>query len=176
MNADTIQVLVVDDDADFVESQIRLFEQRGYEVLTAFGEAAAADLLQHRHAEIDIALLDMDMESNNSGLNLVKLISDRYPGIASIVLTGKGGISDAVQSMQAGAFTYITKGETPTEIVVAVLDGAAKHRRRFIEFEKGLDSGIETVRTLRRDLMEAMEVLNRVAEELRNLTLKRMQG
>jgi len=61
-------VLLVDDDADFVEMNRLLLEEHGYRVRTAYtGRQAREEVEEHRP---DLIILDMVMDTETEGFNL----------------------------------------------------------------------------------------------------------
>jgi two-component system sensor histidine kinase RpfC len=52
-------VLVVDDEPQLLRLLVRVFEKRGFRVLSALDADAAAEIFDRHHAEIDAALLDI---------------------------------------------------------------------------------------------------------------------
>jgi CheY-like chemotaxis protein len=61
-------VLLVDDDADFVEMHGKLLAEHGYQVLSAFCGRGCLELLHDRKP--DLIILDMMMESEVVGFHL----------------------------------------------------------------------------------------------------------
>jgi DNA-binding NtrC family response regulator len=167
------RILVVDDDRAFAQSQADLLRRHGYEVTCAHSESEARQCLVERADGVDIALLDMRMDEAETGLTLVKLIAEQYPGIVSVVVTGYGEIDNAVQCMEAGAFNYITKGETPAKIVLQIVAKAADYQQRLRGIEAGFRDTMEVVERLLKDLDDARAALYRVGGELQYLVRKR---
>jgi DNA-binding NtrC family response regulator len=122
---------------------------------------------------MDVSLIDMDIETSDSGLKLVELIAKDYSDIVSVVLAGKGAVENAVLSLQAGAFTYILKGETEPALVCEVVPKAATYGCQSRDLQQSLQEAREALRKVAGDFSHAMETLLRVAEELQKLTLKR---
>jgi len=107
------QVLVVDDD-----NYIRLFlqetlEDKGYEVVLA--ENGEDALEKVKAARPDLVLSDLKMPKKD-GLELLQELQkmDRPPGV--IIITAYGTVETAVKAMKAGAFDYLTKPFSITEI------------------------------------------------------------
>jgi CheY-like chemotaxis protein len=80
-------VLLVDDDADFVEMNRVLLQERGYMVRAAFsGRQCREEVSTHRP---DLIILDMVMESSSDGFNLSRELrnSDHTKGIPLVMIT-----------------------------------------------------------------------------------------
>jgi DNA-binding NtrC family response regulator len=101
-----IDLLLVDDDADFRELAARRFQRSGYQTQPAADGEEALALAERR--QFDVAILDMRMPGM-SGLELLEKLRQSNPEGEFIMLTGEGTIETAVKAMKLGAFDYITK-------------------------------------------------------------------
>jgi len=111
------RILVVDDDEIILTSLGELLRLEGYDVETArsFKEASA-----HLAASaFQVAVADVSMPDAD-GFELLKLVRNRYPDTAVVMVTGYGTIEDAVRAMRGGAFHYLTKPVIDDEIKVVV--------------------------------------------------------
>jgi HD-like signal output (HDOD) protein/ActR/RegA family two-component response regulator len=79
------RVLFVDDEKNILKSLHRAFIQSDFESVFANNGREALDILANE--EIDILVTDIRMPEID-GLQLLKLVKDRYPGIHRIVLSG----------------------------------------------------------------------------------------
>ncbi len=102
----TIDLLLVDDDADFREVAARRFARSGFPVQQAASGEEALALAERR--QFDVAILDMRMPGM-SGLDLLEKLRSSNPEAEVIMLTGEGTIETAVRAMKLGAFDYLTK-------------------------------------------------------------------
>jgi len=116
------RVLLVDDNADAVESMQILLDAFGYEVMTAVHPQLALDRLEAfapAAAVIDIGLPGMD------GYQLAAEIRRRLGGkpMRLIAFTGYGSPEDVARATAAGFDAHLTK---PVEIdrLLAALGGA----------------------------------------------------
>ena len=101
-----IDLLIVDDDAEFRDTLVRRFDKVGFAAQGAAGAEEALALAQRRH--FDVAVFDM-MMPGMSGLDLLRKFKSDYPDCEVILLTGQGTIETAVEAMKSGAFNYLTK-------------------------------------------------------------------
>jgi DNA-binding NtrC family response regulator len=101
-----IDLLLVDDDADFREVAARRFQRSGYQTQPAADGEEALTLAERRH--FDVAILDMRMPGM-SGLEVLEKLRQSNPECEFIMLTGEGTIETAVKAMKLGAFDYLTK-------------------------------------------------------------------
>ncbi len=100
------RVLIVDDEADFVEMFALRLEQQGEKVTTASSGQEALDVLSEK--EIDVVILDIRMPGMD-GIETLKEIKNRFPIVEVIMLTGHGSTETAVEGMKLGAFDYLMK-------------------------------------------------------------------
>jgi len=114
--ADT-RLLVVDDDELIRTSLSELLRLEGYEVEAAgsFQQASA-----HLAAEtFQVVIADVAMPEVD-GFELLKMIRNRYPETAVIMITGYGTIESAVEAIKRGAFDYLTKPVIDDEIKLTI--------------------------------------------------------
>jgi CheY-like chemotaxis protein len=78
-------VLVVDDDPKFLNAAERMLATAGYRVLRATDGIQAVDLLEKKHGEIDLIIVDMALPGIN-GFELIGAIS-RRPNRIKIIAT-----------------------------------------------------------------------------------------
>jgi len=80
-----INILLVDDDMDYLyQSKVRL-EQMGFKTITADSQREAELILEK--TKPDIAILDLMMENEDSGFILSYKIKKKYPEVPVIILT-----------------------------------------------------------------------------------------
>ena len=76
----------------------------------------------------ELVIVDLTLKSSD-GLDLVKDIRQKHPGIVTIVLSMHNGSFYAVRSIRAGANGYISKQEAPQEVLEAIRKVLAGHIR-----------------------------------------------
>ncbi len=86
MNPETKIILIVDDDADYLFQMKHKVSQFGFQVITAEGQKEAEKILESIRP--DLAILDLMMETDDSGFILSYKIKSRYPGLPVIISTG----------------------------------------------------------------------------------------
>ncbi len=107
------RVAVVDDEAIVCREIKRGLEKDRYLVETFLaGEPALNRLSQ---IPFDLVLCDL-MLRDQSGLEVLKTIKDRFPQTEVIIITGYSSIDTAIEAIQAGAFHYVTKPVKMNEI------------------------------------------------------------
>jgi DNA-binding NtrC family response regulator len=116
-------ILLVDDEKDFVEMLSMRLEDAGDKVTPAYDGSMCLEKL--KETPIDVIILDIKMPGMD-GIQALREIKSRYPLIEVILLTGHGTTETAVQGMKLGAFRL------PPET------------GRFRRFENHFGSGQET--------------------------------
>lgn len=101
-----MKLLIVDDDEVFRRHLSKALARRGYEVDSVSEGNEALRFVADK--PFDVAIVDMRMPGMD-GLKLISELSRVQPSIASVVLTGYGSISNAVEAVRIGAFDYLTK-------------------------------------------------------------------
>jgi two-component system, response regulator RegA len=110
------RLLLVDDDAVFIEVLARALAKRGFEVETAREFQIALTIIEQRLH--DFAVVDLKMPGG-SGLALVERLKQRNPGMRIVVLTGFASVATAVEAIKLGAIHYLPKPADADEIVAA---------------------------------------------------------
>jgi two-component system response regulator RegA len=112
-------LLIVDDDERLRARLVRAFRERGFEVRDA---GNAGDALAAARAESpEFALVDLRLPGP-SGLELVHELKTLDATTNVVVLTGYGSIATALESVRAGATTYLTK-PVDADQILAAFDG-----------------------------------------------------
>jgi len=110
---DKYKILVVDDELPVCKSIAAALESDNYVIDTAYsGEEA---LQKNEETNYDVVIADL-MMLGISGLELLKILKEKKPDIAVIMVTGYPSIRTAVESIKLGAFDYVAKPFTPNEI------------------------------------------------------------
>ncbi|MEP0813480.1 MAG: sigma-54-dependent Fis family transcriptional regulator [bacterium] len=117
------RVLVVDDDVAVTNYlMVFLAQTEEYEAAVENDSRRVLPILERE--PFDAVVLDMDMPYM-SGLDIMRLISERGLSVPVIILTGVGDVDLAVKAMKQGAFDYLTK-PVDEETLLEVLASAVK--------------------------------------------------
>jgi DNA-binding response OmpR family regulator len=117
-------VLLADDDPDIRELVRLRLERSGYAVVSANDGAEALELAAG--CAPDIAILDVAMP-NLSGLEVTRVLRERYATLPVILLTARARESDVRAGVAVGADAYVTKPFSPQELELCVR-GLARSR------------------------------------------------
>jgi DNA-binding NtrC family response regulator len=102
----TSQVLIVDDEPRMAEAIAVALARDGHACETC---ASAEEALTRLDTfEADVVVSDRRM-SGMDGIELVRTLRERRPGLPVILVTAYGDVSSAVAAMREGAFDFVTK-------------------------------------------------------------------
>ena len=106
ITAESIRVLVVDDEPFIRKLAERELALPGREVTTAPSAAQAIKL--GRSHQYDVVLMDVRLPDGN-GIRLLEHFRENLPDVEVIMITGYSEVDDAVEAMKMGAYDYVTK-------------------------------------------------------------------
>lgn len=119
----SMNILVVDDDREIVESIGIFLAAEGYGVLKAYNGIEALEALGDN--TVHLMILDVMMPQLDGINTLMKLRQSR--NIPVILLSAKSEDADKILGLTAGADDYVTKPFNPSELVARV----KSHLRRY---------------------------------------------
>ena len=118
-----MNILVVDDDREIVDSISIFLSGEGYKAFKAYDGIQALEALAEN--EIHLMILDIMMPRMDGIKTLMKLRESR--NIPVILLSAKSEDSDKIFGLAAGADDYVTKPFNPSELMARV----KSHLRRY---------------------------------------------
>src|SRR4030065_77494 len=130
---ENLRVLVVDDEADFLETIVMRLQRRKIDAYGVDGGKKALEIVENER--FDVVVLDVLMPGLD-GIETLKLLKKRKPFIEVIILTGHGSVESGIQGMQFGAFDYIMKPTDLDELLEKIQK--AYERKRIHEGRQGL--------------------------------------
>lgn len=118
-------ILLVDDDAQALESMRKILELSGYQVTTAVDGQVALDLIRPKGADVgaretpfDLVLTDVRMP-RLGGLEFLRALS-LCVDVPVILMTAFGRVEDAVWAMKLGAVDFLTKPFKRQALITAI--------------------------------------------------------
>ena len=120
-------VLLVDDESEFVETFSERLTMRNLSILEAFSGEEALQVLA-KHQDIEVVILDVKMPGMN-GVETLAEIKKTYPLVEVIMLSGHADVESAIDGMKQGAFDYLMKPCDMDQIIAKVTEAAAKKRQ-----------------------------------------------
>ncbi|WDP89381.1 MAG: sigma-54-dependent Fis family transcriptional regulator [Desulfobacter sp.] len=118
-------ILVADDDPGILGILKMRLELEDYKVIAV--ETATAALTAVETHTLELAIIDLQL-GNENGIQLMKQVKKIRPDLPVIILTAHGTIKNAVEAIQKGAYTYLTKPFDDGELIHHVQLGCEKNR------------------------------------------------
>lgn len=124
MGTDKINLLIVDDEEQFLESISKRLAVRDFNVIAVNRGDKALEAA--RNNPVDIALVDLKMPGM-SGEATLDALKKEHQYLEVVVLTGHGSFDSAVECTKGGAYHYLQK-PCEMEKLLDVLKDAYKKR------------------------------------------------
>lgn len=115
-------ILVVDDDIHILELLHRHLQSWNYHVYKAISVKEAVAIL--RDTAIDLLITDLKMPEVD-GFELIKFVSEHYPKLPKLVVTGYPSIQDSLTAIKSKV-DYLTKPFTKDELKAAIDNSLSK--------------------------------------------------
>lgn len=110
-------ILIVDDDIQILELLQRHLHSWSYHTYKAVSVKEAVQIL--RDTQIDLLITDLKMPEID-GMELIKFVSEHYPHLPKLVVTGYPSLQDSLVAIKSGVVDYLTKPFTKNELKQAV--------------------------------------------------------
>lgn len=111
------RVLIVDDEPMILETSRRFLEKQGHDVRVA-GDVASA-LVALEAGPVDVVVSDIVMPGSD-GVELLRLVRERLPETKVLLTTGEPSFETATEAVRGGAFDYLSKPVSRSDLVAAV--------------------------------------------------------
>jgi DNA-binding NtrC family response regulator len=111
------KILVIDDEEIVRLSCTKALQSEGYDVKTAVSGKEGVALIENE--TFDLVVIDLKMPVMD-GLEVIKTIKQRYPGLKVIIISGYNIIEHTVESIACDTNHYLGKPFTPAELVLRV--------------------------------------------------------
>jgi len=103
---DKVNILLIDDEIEFIETLSERLELRGYN--SEIAEDGETGISMITTKDFDVVILDL-MMPGLSGLDTLRQIKAIDKKLPVILLTGHGSTKDGMEGMQLGAFDFLMK-------------------------------------------------------------------
>ncbi len=123
-------IMLVDDEAAFVETMAKRLDKRNIKVIKAFSGEEGLETLKTNQM-LDVIVLDVKMPGMD-GLETLKEIKKATPLTEVIMLTAHATVESAIEGMKLGAFDYLMK-PCDIEELVGKVEGATQKKREHEE-------------------------------------------
>jgi signal transduction histidine kinase len=123
--AQTLNILVIDDEANICEGVKRALTPQGFVVESATSGQAGMEKIQA--GGFGLVLLDV-MMPDISGIDLIPAIHKYDPEIVCIIITGYATVELAIRAIKQGAYNFITKPFSVDELTLEVNQAFEHHK------------------------------------------------
>jgi PAS domain S-box-containing protein len=127
MPESALTVLVVDDEPHVLDLLKSYLEQAGMSVLSTPSAEQALALPQLDRAHV--ALLDIRLPGKLNGHELLRILNDRHPDMAKILMSGQAELDDAISGYAEQAFSFIKKPFGSLHEIRLLIERAAESKR-----------------------------------------------
>ena len=110
-------ILIVDDDIHILELLQRHLQSWNFHSYKAVSVKEAVQIL--RDTKIDLLITDLKMPEID-GTELIKFVSEHYPTLPKLVITGYPSVQDSLTAIKSGVVDYLTKPFTKEELSNAI--------------------------------------------------------
>ncbi|MDQ7031359.1 MAG: sigma-54 dependent transcriptional regulator [Desulfonauticus sp.] len=109
MEHSKINIIVVDDEKDFVDGLCRILERKFFcKCIKSYSAEQALEFIKNSPEGVDVVITDLRMPGLD-GIELIQKLKLIKEDITSIVLTAYGSIESAVEAVKSGAYDFLTK-------------------------------------------------------------------
>lgn len=142
----SVDVLVIDDEADIRELISDILKDEGFLVRSAANSTQAFHSISEKTP--NAVILDIWLQGSElDGLGILEVVKKKFPLMPVIVISGHGTIETAVSAIKMGAYDYIEKPFTHEKLVITLRRAyeAAKLKRENIDLKSKVVDRTELV-------------------------------
>ncbi len=156
-------ILIVDDEENYLMILKELLHEEGYdEVITENRSRNVLSILKEK--DIDLILCDINMPEMD-GLELLEEVSQSFPKIPVIMITGMDDVETALKAIKFGAYYYITKPPDTDKLFLTIKRAL---EQRLLELERdslrSASTNPENNETIFEDIITNSQVMYKVFE------------
>lgn len=100
-------ILIVDDEEDFLETLTNRLNKRGIDASGARSGEEALEKIKEK--PYDVIVLDIKMPGGIDGIEALREIKKQQPLTEVLLLTGHASVETSIEGMKLGAFDYLLK-------------------------------------------------------------------
>jgi len=149
----TATILTIDDEAGIRSTIGAYLEDSGFDIIEA--ENGRIGIERCRSQKPDLILCDLRMPEVD-GLEVLATVNDEFPEMPFIIVSGMGGLGDAIDALKLGAWDYITK---PIQDM-AVLEHAIRkslERSRLLQQNEEYKSNLEAANSQLKESLQQLQ-------------------
>jgi len=157
-------ILIVDDEAAACSCIATVLQHQQYRTLEANSVKDAMSVLQR--ANVDVVLTDLRI-GPDSGLDLIRHISQTSLETEIILMTAYGSIENAVEAIQSGAGDYVTKPFSNQQLLVKVQKAVErkmmKQELTVLRQQVAMSYGFDNIVGISKPIMQLKDSARRIA-------------
>lgn len=120
----TEKILLVDDEADFLEALSERMRARGMDVVTSASAREALETVEK--GAFDAVVLDLMMPGMD-GLEALRILKQKDPKLQVILLTGHATVEKGVEAIKRGAMDLLEKPADIETLTQKIREASAQH-------------------------------------------------
>jgi DNA-binding response OmpR family regulator len=113
------KILIVDDEEDITHLTEKFLQLEKYETITCSNGYEALNIVEEKHDDIALILLDIMLPGMN-GYEILTKIKSRYPNILVVLFSVKNFFEDIQKGKELGADGYLVKAISGNEITAYI--------------------------------------------------------
>lgn len=125
MFTENFNVLLVDDELEFLEIQVKRLTKRGLNITMASSGEEGLSVIKGK--KFDVAVLDVGMPGMD-GIETLREMKKIDPLMEVIMLTGHASVEVAIEGMELGAFDYLMKPMDVDELFYKLQDALKRKK------------------------------------------------
>ena len=138
------KILIIDDEQSIRKALKEILEYEKYE--TAEAKSGFEGLEMIKKQKYDLVLCDIKMDKMD-GIEVLEKLTETYPDIPVIMITGHGSIETAVEALKKGAYDFIEKPPDMNRLLVSVRNAGEKKEL------------VKETKTLRRKIKKTYDII-----------------
>ena len=123
-----ISILIVDDEEDITNLTEKFLQLGKYETITCSNGSDALNIIEDKHEDIALILLDIMLPGGKNGYEILTEIKTRYPKILVVLFSVKNFFEDIQKGKELGADGYLVKAISGNEITAYVKEILEKNK------------------------------------------------
>lgn len=168
-------ILIVDDDVHILELIQRHLQALHFNTFKAVSVKDAIGILKNK--PIDLLITDLQMPDVD-GLQLVKYVSEHFPEIPKLAVTGFPSIDGALNAMKSGVMDYLIKPFTKEELKNAVQKSLALRPAKAHKTKKNvfINPVFDELIGQSDEMLNVMNIIDKVKDNKATIFIKGESG
>jgi len=129
----TKKILIVDDEEDITHLTEKFLQLEKYETISCSNGYDALEIVEEKHDDIALILLDIMLPGMN-GYEILTEIKSRYPKILVVLFSVKNFFEDIQKGKELGADGYLVKAISGNEIIAYIKNILKKKIIKLFDF------------------------------------------